>query len=50
VAHFHHARELLRSPVPQWGAIGLTASVDSLIFTIAESTGNLWWRHEDGAR
>ena len=55
VAHFHHARELLRSPVTaragmSWGAIGLTASADSLIFTIAESTGNLWWRHEAPGR
>ena len=50
VAHFHHARELLRSPVPQYSAIGLTASADSLIFTIAESTGNLWWRHEASPR
>jgi hypothetical protein len=46
VAHFHHARELLASSVARFGAIGLTASADSLIFTIAESTGNLWWRRE----
>jgi Tol biopolymer transport system component len=44
VAHFHHARELLRSPVPSTGGIGLTATADGLIFTIAESAGNLWWQ------
>ena len=50
VAHFHYARELLRAPVTQYGAIGLTASSDSLIFTVAQSTGNLWWRHDPAAR
>jgi Tol biopolymer transport system component len=44
VAHFHHARELLRAPVPSIGAIGLSASADSLIFTVAESSGNIWWQ------
>ena len=42
IAHFHHARELLRGPVASPGAIGLTATADSLIFTVAESIGNLW--------
>jgi hypothetical protein len=45
IAHFHHARELLRSPVPSTSAIGLTATADALIVTVAASTGNLWWQH-----
>jgi len=46
IAHFHHARELLASVLPSSGAIGLTASSKALIFTVAESSGNLWWRRE----
>jgi dipeptidyl aminopeptidase/acylaminoacyl peptidase len=42
VAHFHHARELLSSPAASAGAIGLSASRDSLIFTVASSRGNIW--------
>jgi len=49
IAHFHHARELLGSPVPTPGAIGLTATADALVFTVAESTGNLW-RQRGAAR
>jgi Tol biopolymer transport system component len=44
VAHFHHARELLRGTAPSVGSIGLSASADSLIFTLAESSGNIWWQ------
>jgi Tol biopolymer transport system component len=46
IAHFHHARELLRSPWPSSSSIGLTATPDSLIFTVAQSAGNLWWQRE----
>jgi len=43
IAHFHHAGELLRGPVPSWSSIGLTATADALIVTVARSTGSLWW-------
>jgi Tol biopolymer transport system component len=49
IAHFHHARELLRSDQPNIGGIGLTAAGDSLVFTVAESSGNLW-RQRGGTR
>jgi eukaryotic-like serine/threonine-protein kinase len=45
IAHFHHTRELLRGPQPSPGSIGLTATNSALIFTVARSTGNLWWQH-----
>ena len=45
ITHFHHARELLRSLWPSSSSIGLTATPDSLVFTVAQSTGNLWWQH-----
>jgi Tol biopolymer transport system component len=48
IAHFHHARELLRSPRPASGSIGLTATADTLVFTVEQSTGNLWWQHGAG--
>jgi Tol biopolymer transport system component len=44
VAHFHYARELLRAPTGSTGAIGLSASTSHLIFTVARSTGNIWWQ------
>ncbi len=44
IAHFHLGRELLRGPMPAPGSIGLTATRDSLIFTVARSRGNLWWQ------
>jgi Tol biopolymer transport system component len=44
IAHFHHTRELLRGPMPSPGSIGLTATGGALIFTVARSTGNLWWQ------
>jgi eukaryotic-like serine/threonine-protein kinase len=50
VAHFHHARELLRAPTASAGAIGLSASRDSLIFTVASSSGNIWWQTHASAR
>ena len=42
VAHFHHARELLRALTGSTGAIGLSASRDHLVFTVARTTGNVW--------
>ncbi len=45
IAHFHHASELLRGPMPSpVGGIGLTATANALVFTVARSTGSLWWR------
>jgi serine/threonine protein kinase len=44
IAHFHYARELLQGPVASTGSIGLTATSNALIFTVARSVGNLWWR------
>jgi hypothetical protein len=50
VAHFHHARDLLRGTTPSVGEIGLSASADSLIFTVAQSTGNIWWHTRAASR
>lgn len=44
IAHFHHTGELLRGPMPAPSSIGLTATADALLFTVARSTGNLWWQ------
>jgi eukaryotic-like serine/threonine-protein kinase len=46
VAHFHNARELLRAPEAPSGAIGLSASRERLIFTVAEFSGNVWRRSQ----
>jgi hypothetical protein len=43
IAHFHLTRELLRGPLPATGSIGLTATGNALIFTVARSIGSLWW-------
>jgi eukaryotic-like serine/threonine-protein kinase len=44
VAHFHYPRELLQGPRASTASIGLTATGNALIFTVARSVGNLWWR------
>jgi dipeptidyl aminopeptidase/acylaminoacyl peptidase len=44
IAHFHHSSELLRGPVAGAGSIGLTATANSLFFTVERSAGNLWWQ------
>jgi Tol biopolymer transport system component len=44
IAHFHHTSELLGSPMAGAGSIGLTATANSLIFTVERSAGNLWWQ------
>jgi Tol biopolymer transport system component len=44
IAHFHHTSELLGSPMAGAGGIGLTATANSLIFTVERSAGNLWWQ------
>jgi Tol biopolymer transport system component len=44
IAHFHHARELLRGPRAGAGSIGLAATANSLFFTVERSAGNLWWQ------
>ena len=44
IAHFHHTSELLRGPMGK-GSIGLTATSNSLVFTVERSVGNLWWQH-----
>jgi len=44
IAHFHHARELLRGPMASPGSIGLTATTKALIFTVARSIGDIWWQ------
>ncbi|HEX6463378.1 MAG TPA: protein kinase, partial [Vicinamibacterales bacterium] len=46
VMHFPHAAELLRSPLGLTGSIGLTATADALLFTVARSTGSLWWQRD----
>jgi Tol biopolymer transport system component len=43
IAHFHHTSELLRGPMGT-GSIGLTATSNSLVFTVERSVGNLWWQ------
>ena len=44
IAHFHSSRELLRGPMASPESIGLSATGQALVFTVARSIGNLWWQ------
>jgi dipeptidyl aminopeptidase/acylaminoacyl peptidase len=42
VADFHHARHVLEGATSYSGDIGLSVSKDSLVFTLADYTSNIW--------
>jgi Tol biopolymer transport system component len=42
VSHFHHARRSLAGVGGSPGSIGFSATSDSLVFALAELTGNIW--------
>jgi hypothetical protein len=44
VAHFHFAGRAIRGPSPYSGEIGLSVAKNFLVFTVAETTGNVWLR------
>ncbi|MBZ5623410.1 MAG: protein kinase [Acidobacteriia bacterium] len=46
VAHFHHARQSIKSPSPYSGDIGLTVNRNSLVLMMAGYTSNVWLQGE----
>jgi hypothetical protein len=44
LAHFHNTGERLAGPVASSGSIGVTATANGFVFTVARSIGNLWWQ------
>ena len=42
VAHFHQLREVVRGPTALLGGIGLSVSRQFLVFTVRETTGEIW--------
>ena len=44
VAHFHKPRESVSGPLPMAGEFGLSAGPGLLVFTVAETIGDVWLR------
>jgi len=42
VAHFHQLREVVHGPTAQLGGIGLSVSRQFLVFSVRETTGEVW--------